>query len=301
LASTIFITLVASINAAPAVIWKKSQESSQTEHISQRTHISSVISSTFSNDDSSLDVFFLVGRDTDGSEALSTLASSGALSSVASRQPTFLNHHVDNIESAFYVSKLAKEHLDEAQSNTGKVLEISLSEFNEKLEGVKIPIIDSESTTGQKRKHRRAVALDNANKLIVKAKRAESKELDAAVGRAIDSKTVGSVILAGQRSNMEVKEERNLVAKRRMAQSAGQPQFADSGRRRLEDADDANNNNNDDLSGVYYVNMTPNIFAGLLFTFMFLFVVQVGIGCLGNIQGPPDLYVSKYPSIGREA
>jgi len=245
--------------------------------------------------------FFLVSRDTDGSEALSTLASSGALSSVSSKEPTILHHQVDNIESSFYVSGLAKEHFEQPKSTGTAVLEITLSEFNQKLAGVSIPTIDSDSTTGERRKHRRAVALDNANKLIVKAKRSDSVQLDAAVYSAIENDTVGSVILAGQRSNMEVKEERNLAVKRRIAQTAGQPQYSNSGRRRLEDADDANNNNNDDLTGVYYVNMTPNIFAGLLYTLLFLYIVQVGVGCLGNIQGPPDLYVSKYPSIGREA
>jgi len=68
--------------------------------------------------------------------------------------------------------------------------------------------------------------------------------------------------------------------------------------RRLEDAgDDANAADN---SGVYYVNMTPNIFAGLLFMFLFTFVAYLGIACMSMIQGQ-DVYVNKLPSIGREA
>lgn len=55
----------------------------------------------------------------------------------------------------------------------------------------------------------------------------------------------------------------------------------------------------DDSEGKYYVHMTPNIFAGILFTFFFIVVGQIGIGCLNQISFS-DTYVEKYPSIGRE-
>ena len=291
LTNIVLTTLAVSINAAPALVWRKT-DTTTTNHISQPAHVSSVISSTFSNDASSLDVFFVVGRDTDGSEALSTLASSGALPNVAAmyESANSIHHQVGSIESAYYLTNVAKEQFEE-----GNVIDVNLAEFNRKMSGVEIPTITSESTSGEKRKQRRALALDKANVLIVKASRSEAAELDDAVLRAIESSTVSNVILAGQRSNSEVKEERNLATKRKIAGNTAR------GRRRLEDAGDDGNNNGQDLSGVYYVNMTPNIFAGLLFTFMFIYVTQIGIGCLGAIQGPPDLYVSKYPNIGREA
>jgi len=81
----------------------------------------------------------------------------------------------------------------------------------------------------------------------------------------------------------------------------------ESRRRRLEqeeegDGDDAANqdNNNGDMSGVYYVSMTPNILAGLLFGLLFIVVTWIGVSCMGAISGQ-DVYVSKMPTIGREA
>ena len=59
--------------------------------------------------------------------------------------------------------------------------------------------------------------------------------------------------------------------------------------------------NNQDGSNVAYVHMTPNILAGILYTIMFIVVTQIGIGCMGSIQGQGDIYVKKMPTIGREA
>jgi len=253
-----------------------------------------------------LDVLFFVGRNTDGSEALSTLASSGELPNVASKYDVAdsVNHHVDEVKSSYYVTDLAKEHFQETKS-AGTVLEINLSEFNRKLTGVQIPKITIESTTLEKRKYNRAVALDKASIIIVKTDMSKdsAEELDSAVLKAVESENVASVILTAQRSTVEVKKERDLAGRqRRLLPNRVKKNAKDQAHRRLEDAQgDDDGNNEEDFSGVYYVNMTPNIFAGILFTFLFIYVVQVGIGCLGNIQGPPDLYVSKYPSIGREA
>lgn len=302
LTSAILTSFLVSTGAAPAVVWEGTPDSlSKAQHISESVHVSSVISSTFSKDESSLDVFFFIGRNTDGSEALTTLASSGRLPNVASiyENAESVNHNVDNVESTHFIASKAKELFEEPKS-TGKVLEISLSELDRKLNGVQIPTINKDSTSGEKKKHRRAISLDKASIIIVKADASESAKLDAAVARAVDSENVANVILAGQRSNMEVKEERDNAARRRMSQLTGKSRYTQSSRR-LEDAEDDDNNNDEDLSGVYYVNMTPNIFAGLLFTIFFIFVTQVGIGCMGGIQGPPDLYVQKYPNIGREA
>jgi hypothetical protein len=65
------------------------------------------------------------------------------------------------------------------------------------------------------------------------------------------------------------------------------------------DQNDANGNNSD-LSGVYYVAMTPNILAGILFMGLFTMITWIGISCMGAISGQ-EVFVSKMPSVGREA
>ena len=54
------------------------------------------------------------------------------------------------------------------------------------------------------------------------------------------------------------------------------------------------------MTGVYYVAMTPNILAGLLFGLLFVVITYIGVTCMGAIQGQ-DVFVSKMPSVGREA
>jgi hypothetical protein len=83
-------------------------------------------------------------------------------------------------------------------------------------------------------------------------------------------------------------------------------------RRRLEDQDgdgdnqnnngqnNQNNNGGDDMTGVYYVSMTPNILAGILFTLLFTVTTYIGVTCMGMIAGQ-DVYVKKMPAVGREA
>jgi len=62
--------------------------------------------------------------------------------------------------------------------------------------------------------------------------------------------------------------------------------------------DGADNGGDDEV--VYYVYMTPNILAGLMFAGLFTSVVFLGISCMGMIQGQ-DVFVSKMPSVGRES
>merc|ERR1712151_715226 len=135
-----------------------------------------------------------------------------------------------------------------------------------------------------KAKRKRMKAIENAHVLIVNVDNVEedTSSLDTAISSSIDK--AQSTILAGIRSIEEVKKARKLMSQTKTS----------AHRRRLEDA------KNDDYSGVYYVNMTPNIFAGLLFTFFFVFVTYLGVACMSMIQGQ-DVYVDKMPSIGREA
>mmetsp|Transcript_44672 Transcript_44672/g.88707 ORF Transcript_44672/g.88707 Transcript_44672/m.88707 type:complete len:83 (+) Transcript_44672:1-249(+) len=81
-------------------------------------------------------------------------------------------------------------------------------------------------------------------------------------------------------------------------QKAGEQVLEARRRRRLEDQ--ANGQENGDMSGVYYVAMTPNILAALLFMGLFTTIAWIGISCMGAISGQ-DVFVSKMPSVGREA
>ena len=143
--------------------------------------------------------------------------------------------------------------------------------------------------------NQRSRALKQADILIVKCDN-DAAKIDSAVVRAIDSDSVHNVVLAGIRSVEETKHERRLLAMQKAPSTINAP------RRRLEDADEQNqeDGNNDDMEGVYYVLVTPNIFAGILFFFFFSFVAWTGINCMGMIAGQ-DVFVHKLPPIGREA
>eukprot|EP00518_Triparma_eleuthera_P003737 CAMPEP_0182453410 /NCGR_PEP_ID=MMETSP1319-20130603/484_1 /TAXON_ID=172717 /ORGANISM="Bolidomonas pacifica, Strain RCC208" /LENGTH=253 /DNA_ID=CAMNT_0024651341 /DNA_START=66 /DNA_END=827 /DNA_ORIENTATION=- len=53
-------------------------------------------------------------------------------------------------------------------------------------------------------------------------------------------------------------------------------------------------------SAQYYVYMTPNILAGVLFGFMFFVVAMIGFSCMNDIEGQ-TVFVSKLPDVGKEA
>jgi hypothetical protein len=88
-----------------------------------------------------------------------------------------------------------------------------------------------------------------------------------------------------------------MASRRRvLVQQAG---VTDGGRRLEQQNDDANAGNKD-MTGVYYVQMTPNILAGILFGLLFAFIAYTGISCMGMITGQ-DVFVTKMPTVGREA
>ena len=156
---------------------------------------------------------------------------------------------------------------------------------------------------------KRARDLAKANVFVVNVSgKGDVTEVDAAISGAIDNQHVDSVVLAGVRSIHEVKHERYLLSKRKMtAMEQEGSKLQDSRRRRLEQQDEQanddavnNNNQNEDMSGVYYVYMTPNILSGLLFLLLFIVIAYTGISCMGSIQGG-DTFTDKMPSIGREA
>lgn len=281
--------IISSALAAPAIIWKQaaSKVKQATTHTSEYTNASDLINKVVSsnNDDNKLSsVIFLIGRDADGNEALSYLGKNNKLPETKKKYEDFAEsvyYNVGNLESQHTVVRDAKNAL---KKDAG-VLAVSLDELVSKLEGA----VEEETTSKAKRKRMKAV--EKANVLIVNVDDIEqdTSSLDSAISASIEK--AQSTILAGIRSTEEVKKARKLMSK---AQSAV------SQRRRLEDAEGDDDANNNDYSGVYYVNMTPNIFAGLLFTFFFVFVTYLGVACMSMIQGQ-DVYVDKMPSIGREA
>mmetsp|Transcript_10649 Transcript_10649/g.21904 ORF Transcript_10649/g.21904 Transcript_10649/m.21904 type:complete len:245 (+) Transcript_10649:29-763(+) len=50
---------------------------------------------------------------------------------------------------------------------------------------------------------------------------------------------------------------------------------------------------------VYYVAMTPNILAGILFGFLFVFMTIIGMSCMNDIEGQ-TVFVDKMPHVGKE-
>lgn len=269
---TFIATLISSVSAAPAIVW--TAEKTSLTHSSDLIDVSTIFSNVASSPESSLyNVVFVVGRDANGSEGLTGLTSSGSLPKVASKytQASNVHHYVRGIES---FDSLLKD----AKASTSNVVETSLVDYRESMKQV-----DATEPA------------PSSPKLVVVSVPADdaSADIDAAVVSAIEDEKVGSVILTAVRGLSEVKLERNTNAKKNLHQM----QYKATGRRRLEDNRNGNNNGSND--GIYFVNFTPNIFSGLLFFSFFVGVTYVGLGCMNMIAGQ-DVYVSKYPSIGRE-
>ena len=304
----LFATLLSTALSAPAVVWHSGESNGRALHSSEDLSSADLFHSVLSEaPEADLKaVVFLVGKGDDGSEQLSELASSGKLPETFSKynDASGVYHHVSGISSAGSVVREASQTYNDRKN---RVLEVSLNEFSSKLASFDAPVdveIDSNGmVSSNKSVNRRARALSQADVYIVNVHPThDASSIDASITSAINSKNVGSVVLAGVRSVEEVKHERMLMNKRRMLKQEqdGLKMLEARGRRRLEEGDEDGDNGDDDLSGVYYVAMTPNIFSGLLFTFMFIVVTFTGISCMSDIQGG-DTFVDKYPSLGREA
>ncbi|GKY97008.1 hypothetical protein MPSEU_000659600 [Mayamaea pseudoterrestris] len=290
------LAIVPGALASPAIVWSDAANSRKAIINAKSTPVNRVLSElSYPSDAAGRSVVFLLGRNkSDGSEALSKLAESGALAGVSKKYESAMVHHthVSGLDSAATLVREAKK--------TGKsATQMSLAEFNES-----VRVKDASEVTNGKSKRARVLAEANVWIVSVDAN-ADASQLDAATVAAIENVSFSNVVLTAQRSVDEVKVEREMFTHRRlqkMQQAASRLLSQNS--RRLEDAqgDDANNNNNNnnDLQGVYYVNMTPNILAGILFTFFFAFVIMLAVSCMGMISGQ-DVYVTKMPSVGREA
>jgi len=314
--SLLFLSsLLSSTLAAPAIVWKNDADSSTAtspQRTSRQLHAKDLFSTMMvvDDDDNSSSVVFVLARGADGSESLSTLAAAGALPQVETKYQMAhsIHHHVAGLESR-----------DSMVRDCGKdnAMVVTLGELSSKLSG-SVPdasTITAEEGTMMSKQDKYAVKrardISSAKVWIVEVDpRVDSVALDNAIVSAIDNDSISNVILTAVRSHDEVKHERTMIKHRRMTEMPTATSTKGSGRRRLEEQDnnnnngenqqDNNNNQDNDMTGVYYVSMTPNILAGILFTLFFATIAYTGITCMSMIAGQ-DVYVKKMPSVGREA
>jgi hypothetical protein len=304
--SLVLCSLVASALAAPAVVWKKHVESDRRFlHSSEDLAAADLMRDAIQG--SSFSVVFLIGKDEKGSESLTELASSGKLPATAEKYGSAngIYHHVSGVESSGVMVSEASAYTNE------RVLSVSMKELNQKLSsfeevevdgsGAQTPVESSKSVG------KRARQLAKSNVLVVNVNpKDDAAEIDRTIAATIDNERVQSVVLTGIRSLTEVKRERMLASQQRrnIMQKEGDRVVESRRRRRLdqEQGDDADQGNNysSDMSGVYYVAMTPNILAGILFLGLFTMITWIGISCLGAISGQ-EVFVTKMPAVGREA
>ncbi len=277
--STLVAALITTAAAAPAIVWTGGAGSStrqSSEVIEARALLSSAASeSSLSN------VVFVVGRDEHGSEGLTGLTASGSLPKVSSKyaDANIVHHYVRGVESVDTLQKHA-----EAANPSANVVKTSLSDF-------KVHHINNNEHSSASVGSDGNIA-NSADTIVVNVPvDAAPAEIDSAVSSAIENSKVGSVVLTSVRGITEVKLERDIKAKQNFYEMQQK-----HSRRRLEDADQGDE---DATEAIYFVNYTPNIFAGLLFFFFFVAITYVGLGCMDMIAGQ-DVYVSKYPTIGRE-
>jgi len=280
LLSLISATFVASVQASPAIVWTNGADKSTERHTSDVVDVHSVIAAAAAAGHSSSSlatVVFVIDRSGDDvNDSLTTLASSGALPLVQSKyeDAAIIHHNVAGVQRTDILAK-------EARKTHGNVLELSLEDYLQRIEAP-----EAEDKHGR--------SLSSAKIAVVHASPQKSTDLDAAVSRAVDNANIHSVILTAVRSTDEVKHARNLIA-REVAENL----YQQANSRRLAN-DDANAAAAQDMTGIYYVPITPNILAGILFSIFFVCISYLAITCMGMITCS-DVYADKYPAIGREA
>lgn len=212
----------------------------------------------------------IVRFDMGGSEGLTKLTSSGSLPKVGARyaEASAIHHAVEGMET---IEKVAKEL--GATTTT-------LDKFGKTAGANKATVNNDGSVSGEI--------------TVVKVSNdANPADVDSIVASAIKNANIENVVLTSVRGLSEVKFQRDLLAKQKFYGAKDK-----SSRRKLEDAAQGNNYYDQDV--IAFVNFTPNIFSGLMFFFFFATVTYIGIGCMGAIAGQ-EVYVTKYPTIGREA
>lgn len=272
------------IYASPVIIWKKPTLGSSSIYSSKSVDVSTLVSSLISSSSMNnvsdllfLAVIFVIDRKSDGTEGLNRILYQGPekIPNIAEKysQAHSIYTHVSGVERNFYVSKKFVQIFGSSE----RVKVISLQEFKKKL--TKLKQKNPEDT------------------LIIKVpSNLSHDEIDENVNAAIEHSKIDTVFLMGV---CALDELRYVKATQKNINS----RFTFPKRRHLEDQGNKDNENNEDYytsSGIYYVNMTPNIMAGILFMIFFAFVTNIGIMNL-NVISATDVYVKKYYSIGKEA
>lgn len=278
--TTLLTSWVCNASAAPALVWKDSGvQLSSPIYSSELTDLPSLIVSTIpsfsdNKDGSSLStVVFMMDRYADGTEILTHLLSEGDLPNIATRyeKAHSVHTHVGDVMGHHTIAK----DVQRVVRSPDRVKTVSMSAFNKKKttfkKNVIMPIVIV------------TVPIETA-----------PNEIDTTVSSVIDDYHVHSVLVTSVPFLNERQIEGNRLKNRHVL----------SGRRRLEDqndnGDDKNNDDYYDTTGIYFVNMTPTILAGILFMFFFIAVTQIGIGSMNMISGQ-DVFAKKYNTIGREA
>jgi len=265
------LSVLSSTLAAPAIVWSK-ESTTAAIHTSDPIALTSVLAPTITTASADKShVVFVLGRTEEGNDSLTSLASADLLPKVASEYASAsqVHHFVKGNESPKVLSQQIQGMEESA------IVEMDVSKFNgDVMEGVtliQIPATTSAST------------------------------IDTLVSNAIHSSKIASVTLTSIRPLTEVLLERDMIQKAQYYQHvmdarAGGSASTSRNRRRLEDAQDDDGSN---TAPLYYVHTTPNILSGILFFGFFTAVALVGLTCMASI-GFSDVYVDKYPAIGKE-
>jgi len=270
------LSVLALCHASPALVWNKSNSESTPQYISDRTAVEDIV-----GDDA---VVFVLQRS----------SNTDRLTELAPSLPLLQDYDVQYSHAAGVT-----------QTIDGKK-PMTLSEFDYYLALVSSSASD---TTGLSKK--RAAKQANLLKTRPWVVSVDATFDAAAVQRAILAarNVFAQTILTAQRSTVEIQQERLYQMRRQKYQAINNKSSSTARRRRRleedqdqqdQDNQEEDNQDDNDYSSMVFVNMTPNILAGILFTLFFATIAATGISCLGAIQGQ-DVYVTKMPAIGREA
>jgi hypothetical protein len=308
------------VSATPALVWSNTAGSSRQEESSPSSVFTSdeIAAAALLDDAAPLQVVFLLGRGSDGSESLTRMAP--FLSSIVERSPADVIHsHVAGVESLSAMKRTLAAAAAAAASqqapvgnnkkDKNKVAVVGLHELGMKfnaspMEQAPAPMTTTTMTTTTTTTKKKSREISAANILLVDVDAQTSPEvLAGAVHQAIAH--ADRVVLTAVRSIGEVKDERAKITRRRMEMQYQAGAHIVDGRHRRRRRLENNQNQQavvveDQVSGAYFVQMTPNILAGLLFFFLFATIAWIGISCMGMIAAQ-DTYVKKMPAVGREA
>lgn len=312
--------LIHSTHAVPALVWHSKQQNSRA--LSETVGPADILAVRDEASSEQPSVVFVLERDEKASEdRLSELASAGSLPEMQaafSAAGGFDSYHaVSGVRSAQSVARDIRQSNADKKTKKKKVMEISMKEYQQ-LQQQPVLMVETDVTdSGMLSKtafkmQKRAKDMRKADYLVVNVDKSVSPEqMDQTI--AASTKHTHSVMVTAVRTIQEIRHEREMIERHLFQQqrAAGrryleQTQHKNSQRRRLDEnqgdnnGNDNNKNNDQDLTRVYYVSMTPNIMAGLLFMLLFITTAYVGLTCMNAISGG-DTYVKSPPPVGKEA